>query len=180
MGNPLVAPLLVYAETAPFNLGDALSSGTITFAFGVVVAIVIPWLTVLITKRIERLSAERAERMEASLELIREAGSFLEEVSKERPPGSYTFHMTGLSSGVARILMLTKKGRTSGAEMLREKTRFAGREPISEELALALGDWVRHGRFRITNRPHQKLARRLRRLFPQQSRQSETKALQNR
>lgn len=165
-----LGPHVASAGDVPgFNLADTVSSEMVTFAFGVLVAFVIPWLTVLVTKRVERLAAERVERLAASVELINAAGAFHKEVNEPRGSGSYSFRPIELNAAVARILILTRRNRAIGAQQLEAAMAPVGRNDASTKLGLILGDWAPRGRFRITDQPHRKLARwstrSLRRLF---------------
>lgn len=150
-----------------FAWREAVSSEIITFAFGVLLAFVIPWLTVLATKKLERKASERAERLDAAMDLLRGASAYLMEGKEKREPGSYTFWPVEMNLARARVLILTKSGRRRGEAALTDVLRMAGREMVSSELGVLLGNWVPKGRFPVTNPLHHKAARWLaRRLQP--------------
>lgn len=142
-----------------WDLGAAVSGEVVTFAFGVLLAFVIPWLTVLVTKRTERKASERAERLDAATALLHGASAFLMDVQKKREPGSYTFRPVEMDLARARVLILTKSGRRRGEAALADALRNAGNEMVSSRLGVLLGDWVPNGRFPTTNPLHHKPAK---------------------
>jgi hypothetical protein len=163
-------PLATTADAdGQFDWAGAVSGEVVTFAFGVLLAFVIPWLTVLITKRVERRAGERATRLDAATALLQRAADHLMDVQKAREPGSYTFWPIEMRLAEARVLILTNSGRRRGQEALGLVMATAGREMISSRLAVILGDWVPKGRFPITDPPHRKAAKwskqQLQRLF---------------
>lgn len=142
-----------------FDLGAAVSGEVVTFAFGVLLALVIPWLTVLVTKKVERKANERVERLDAATALLQGASAHLMEVQKKREPGSYTFWPVEMELARARVLILTKSGRRRGEAALTDTLSNAGSQMVSSRLGVLLGDWVPNGRFPVTNTPLRKVAK---------------------
>lgn len=159
MLTPFVGAVPPEPARGGFDWGAAVSGEVVTFAFGVLLALVLPWLTVLVTKRVERKANERAERMEAATALLQGASAHLMDVQKEREPGSYTFWPVEMELARARVLILTRSGRRHGEAALSDTLRFAGREMVSSRLGVLLGEWVPNGRFPATDPLHYKLAR---------------------
>lgn len=134
------------AEAPQFNLGDALSSNLVALAFGVVLAVLIPWLTTMFTKGHERRVSERGERVEAAQELFKAAAKMHADFNAPPRPGEThrASDPTEVTVALNRILLLTSSGHIRGLTELH--VMYTDRNS-SSTAAVTLSPWIARGRF---------------------------------
>lgn len=112
------------------SLLDTMGSGVIAFAFGVAATVIIPWITVLITRKLDSETQARATRAAAAAELLASTTS------------------AEANAVIGRIVLLSKAKNL--AEAADDLTMLCMHDSIGEhsiELGIFLSKWVPKGRF---------------------------------